>query len=73
MRPYSAVSSLQVAVTGGLDFSVRGMAGQSFGSVQFVLLIDEDNSWSTIRVSYLISGRTDFFLGFYQAGNATDI
>jgi hypothetical protein len=69
----SAVSSLQIAVTGGIDFSIRGLAGQSYGSVQLVLLIDEDNSWASIRVSYLLSGRSDFYLGSYVAGNATVI
>jgi hypothetical protein len=59
-----------VALTGGIDFSVRGLAGQSYGAVQIVLLINEDNSWSTIAVRYLLSGRTDFFLGFYVAGTA---
>lgn len=60
-------------MTGGMDFSVRGLAGQSYGSVQLVLLMNEDNSWSSIRVNYLLSGRNDFFLGFYVAGIATDI
>lgn len=67
------MSTLQVAVTGGLDFSVRGLPGQSYGSVQIVLLINEDNTWNTIRVNYLITGRSDFLLGFFVAGIFTGI
>lgn len=65
---YLAVSTLSVSTVSGLDFSVRGIAGPSYGTASIVLLINEDNSWTNIRVNYLISQRTDFYLGFYVAG-----
>ena len=65
---YIAVSTLSVSTVSGLDFSVRAASGPSFGTASIVLLINEDNSWTNIKVNYLISQRNDFYLGFYVAG-----
>lgn len=65
---YTAASSLAISAINGLDFSIRGGAGPSTGTVAIVLLIDQDNTWTLIRLSYLISGRSDFTLGFISAG-----
>lgn len=32
------------------------------------LLLGEESSWTSVRVSYLVSARTDFFLGTFSAG-----
>ena len=37
---YSAASSLAISAIRGLDFSIRGGAGQSTGTVAIVLLIE---------------------------------
>ena len=36
-------------------------------SGQIILLMNEDNTWSSIKVSYLASGRSDFVLGSFSA------
>lgn len=50
-----------------MDFAIWGGATNSQAGVIF-LLIDENNSWNSIRVSYLASARTDFLLGSFSAG-----
>lgn len=61
---HSAAASLQISTSNGLDFAIWG--GQ--GSAQITLLINEDNSWSNIKLQYLASARSDFYLGTFSAG-----
>lgn len=51
----------------GLDFLVWGGPGPSVGTGLLIVLLDEDNTWNTVRVSYLASARSDFFLGTFSA------
>jgi len=51
-----------------MDWAIWGGQGASAGSGQIILLMNEDNSWSSIRVQYLASGRSDFWLGSFSAG-----
>ena len=52
----------------GLDFAIWAGQGATPATGVIFLLINEDNSWSNIRVSYVASGRSDFFLGSFLAG-----
>jgi hypothetical protein len=50
-----------------MDFSIWGGAGPSAGTGLVVLLLNEDSSWTSVRVSFLASARSDFFLGAFSA------
>ena len=51
----------------GMDFAIWGTRGVgSTGTI--VLLIDEDNSWQKIKISYLATARAEFTLGSFSAG-----
>jgi hypothetical protein len=50
-----------------MDFSIWGGAGPSAGTGLVVLLLNEDSSWTSVRVSFLASARSDFFLGTFSA------
>jgi len=45
-----------------------GSQGKTPNMASILLLIDEDRSWNFIRVQYLISGRSDFYVGTFSAG-----
>ena len=49
------------------DFLVRGGPGATSSSAEIVLFISDDNTWSSLQVSYLISSRSDLFLGSFIA------
>jgi hypothetical protein len=49
----------------GIDYSIRGGQTNSSTTAQFVLLINEDLSWASVTVSYLISSRNDFWVGSF--------
>ena len=49
------------------DFSVRGGAGESASSARIVVIISDDAGWTRLAVSYLISSRSDLFLGAFIA------
>ena len=65
---HSAASAFNAVATNGMDFSIWGSQGSNLNSGVIILLINEDSSWSTIRVSYLASARSDFVLGTFAAG-----
>jgi len=65
---YSAASNFNAYSSSGLDFSIRGKAGPGSTTGVIVLLINEDNSWSSIKVNYIVSSRSDMFLGTFSAG-----
>lgn len=65
---HSAASAFTAVATNGMDFSIWGGQGSTLNSGVIILLINEDSSWSTIRVSYLASARSDFVLGSFSAG-----
>ncbi len=50
-----------------MNFAIYGGQGPSTGTGLVVLLIDENNGWFSIRVTYLASARSDFFLGSFSA------
>ena len=50
-----------------MDFMIWGGRGSAVNSGQIILLMNEDNTWSSIKVSYLASGRSDFVLGSFSA------
>ena len=68
MSDNKAASSLQVSTGNGMDFAIWGGQGASSSSGLIVLLINDDNSWNSIKVHYLASGRSEFFLGSFSAG-----
>ena len=47
-----------------MDFSIRGRSPSANTGV-IELLIDNDNSWNTITISYMVSARDEFYLGTY--------
>lgn len=49
----------------GTDYSIRGSRLDNTNIANFVLLINQDSSWTSIRASFLISSRSDFFLGAF--------
>ena len=49
--------------TAGTDYSIRAGRLNSTNIAIFTLLINADFSWSSIRASFLISSRSDFYLG----------
>jgi hypothetical protein len=49
------------------DVSVRGGAGASASSARIVVIISGDATWSSLVVNYLISSRSDLFLGAFIA------
>ena len=51
--------------TKGMDFSVRAGQGKTSTEAVIVLLIDNDNSWTNMKISYIISDRSDLFLGSF--------
>ena len=51
-----------------MDFAIWGGRGSALNTGVIILLINEDSSWSSIRVSYLASARSDFVLGSFSAG-----
>lgn len=60
-------SSLFAVSSNGLDFSIKGKQATSTSAI-IILLLNEDLSWSTVKVHYLISSRSDFNLGFFVVG-----
>lgn len=51
-----------------MDFVIWGGPGPSSNSGKIYLLMNEDNSWTSVRISYLASARSDFVLGSFSAG-----
>ena len=49
----------------GVDYSIRGGRINNTNIAKIVLYINSDNSWSSIKASYLISSRRDFILGSF--------
>ena len=49
----------------GLDFSVTGYREVLGKRIILSVLIDENGSWSSIRLSYFITSSDDFITGFY--------
>lgn len=64
---HSAISNLLLSpqFANGWDFSVRGGSGDTSSSASFVLLISEDANWKSLQINYLISSRSDLFLGSF--------
>jgi hypothetical protein len=62
----TSASTFSVVATNGLDFSIWGGPGASAGTGLVVLLINEANTWTSIRVTYLASARSDFWLGSFS-------
>lgn len=63
-----------------MDFSVRGGVGSTPATARIVLFATEDSSWTQIQISYLISSRSDLYLGsfiadgfYFQNSNPTQI
>ena len=65
---YLAASAFAVVATNGMDFAIWGGSNANLNSGVIYLLINEDSSWNSIRVSYLASARSDFVLGSFAAG-----
>ena len=49
----------------GVDFSVTGGREAHGKRIVLSVFIDEDNSWSSIRLSYFITSSDDFITGIY--------
>jgi hypothetical protein len=49
------------------DFTVRGGKGSSSSSAQILVLITDDATWTSLQINYLISSRSDLFLGSFIA------
>jgi hypothetical protein len=54
-------------MTNGYDFSLRVFQGQNPNEVKIVLLIDNNNSWTSMKISYFVSSRSDINAGFFIA------
>jgi hypothetical protein len=67
--PHSAISNyILTSVFGNVyDFSVRAGKGSNPSSAQIILFISDDATWTTLTISYLISSRSDLFLGSFIA------
>lgn len=65
----SAISGLALTnqFKNSFDFTVRGGRGASASTAQVVVFITDDSTWTSIEVSYLISSRSDLFLGSFIA------
>jgi len=51
--------------TGSFDFSVRSLPYDGSNVAKIALLINEDPSWTKVRVTYMISSRKDMYLGAF--------
>ena len=49
----------------GTDYSIRGSRVNNTNSVNFILLINHDLSWSSMVVSFLVTARSDFWAGYF--------
>jgi hypothetical protein len=49
----------------GVDYSIRAGRLNKTNIARMILYINNDNSWSNIKASYLISSRKDFILGSF--------
>ena len=58
----------QVVATNGMDFAIWGGQGNNGNTGIIYVLLNEDNSWNTVKISYLASARSDFVLGTFSAG-----
>lgn len=52
----------------GTDYSIRGSRVNNTNNVNFILLINQDYSWTSIIVSFLITARSDFWAGYFVPG-----
>lgn len=55
----------------GYDFSVRASRGINSTEAKIALLINNDNSWTSMKISYLITARSDLQAGFFIADSYT--
>ena len=51
----------------GMDFAIYGGQGLATGTGLIIVLLREDHSWSSIKVTYFASGRSDFVVGSFSA------
>lgn len=49
----------------GFDFLISGGRQGQFNTIGFNIFIDENNRWSSIDVSYIVSARNDLILGSF--------
>lgn len=66
---HSAISNLILTSlwNNSYDFSVRGGQGASDTIAEIQVFMDEDSTWTSLQISYLISSRSDLFLGSFVA------
>lgn len=66
---HSAISNLILTSlwNNSYDFSVRGGKGAASTIAEIQVFMDEDSTWTSLQVSYLISSRSDLFLGSFIA------
>ena len=53
----------------GMDFMVGGSRGSSSSSANLMLFASKDGSWNKIVISYIITSRSDFFLGSFTVSS----
>ena len=54
-----------------MDLAIRMTGGSNTANI--VLLLNQDNTWSSLVVSYLITSRSDFYVGHFIAGTLSHI
>lgn len=66
---HSAISNLILtsAFNNSYDFSVRGGKGAAATIAEIQVFMNEDSTWTSLQVSYLISSRSDLILGSFIA------
>ncbi len=66
---HSAISNFILTSVFGnaYDFSVRAGRGSNPSSAQIILFLSDDATWTTLTISYLISSRSDLYLGSFIA------
>ena len=50
----------------GYDFMIPSTSGKSPNEIKIMLLINNDNSWSSMKISYLASARQDLYTGSFM-------
>lgn len=66
LHPNPAITSItQYNPSSGFDFSVRGGRQDGHNAIALVLLINNNISWQSIKVSYLVSSRSELLIGSF--------
>jgi hypothetical protein len=61
------IDQIQSSTPLGFDYFIKAYVKQN--SIQISVFINENNLWQSMTVSYLISSRPDFTLGYFIPSN----